>query len=83
MPIKAEGIPFVVCVGEQRIYSGAFWTPVSSISYNGVVIMEPYDETQTTIQIALGYPVADIFTGPDPRADARIIQALEKDEKLK
>ncbi len=81
-PIKADGIPFVVCVGNERIYTGAFWTPISSISYDGVVIMEPYDETQTIIQIALGYPVADIFTGIDLRADSRIIQALEKDGKL-
>lgn len=83
MPVKVDGIPFVVCVGKERIYTGAFWTPVSSLTYNGVIIMQPFDTTKTTIQISLGYPVPDVFTGDDPRADPRIIKALEQDKKLK
>ena len=83
MQVKVTGIPFVVCVGNERIYSGAFWTPVSSISYDGVIIMQPFEPTQRTVQITLGYPVADVFTGIDPRADPRIIKALEQDQKLK
>lgn len=83
MPVKVDGIPFVVCVGKERIYIGAFWTPVSSLSYDGVVIMQPFETKSTTVQIALGYPVSDVFTGHDPRADSRIIKALEQDAKLK
>lgn len=80
MPVRVNGIPFVVCVGEERIYTGAFWTPVSSLRYDGVVIMQPWDTKETTIQIALGYPVPDVFTGNDPRADRRILKALEQDK---
>jgi len=80
MPVRVTGIPFVVCVGEERIYTGAFWTPVSSLSYDGVVIMQPWDTKETTIQIALGYPAPDVFTGNDPRADRRILKALEQDK---
>jgi hypothetical protein len=83
LPVKVNGMPFVVCVGEERIYAGAFWTPLSSLSYDGVVIMQPFDPEKTMIQIALGYPVPSVFTGNDPRADLRIIKALEQDGKLK
>jgi hypothetical protein len=83
MPVKVDGIPFVVCVGKERIYLGAFWTPVSSLSYDGVVILQPFEAKPTTIQIVLGYPVSDVFTGNDPRADSRIMKAFEQEKKLK
>ena len=83
MPVKVDGIPFVVCVGEQPIYAGAFWTPLSSLSFDGVVIMQPFDTDGTTIRIVLGYPGQDAFTGSDPRADDRVMKALEAAGKLK
>lgn len=83
MLVKVDGIPFVVCVGKERIYTGAFWTPISSLSYDGVVIMQPFDPTTTTIQIALGYPGQGLFTGNDQRADPRIMKTLEQNNKLK
>jgi hypothetical protein len=83
MPVEVDGIPFVVCVGNERIYTGAFWTPLSSISYDGVIIMQPFDPNGTTIQIALGYPSPEVFTGDDPRDDPRILKALEQSRKLK
>ncbi|MDH4209762.1 MAG: hypothetical protein OEV76_12865, partial [Anaerolineae bacterium] len=43
LPVEVRGIPFVVCVGTDRIYAGAFMTPASSISFDGVVILEPFD----------------------------------------
>lgn len=81
-PVNVAGIPFVVCVGKERIYAGAFWTPLSSLSYDGVIIMQPFEPTNTSIRIALGYPGSDVFTGSDPRADPRILKALERDDKL-
>jgi hypothetical protein len=82
-PVPMNGLPFVVCVGDERIYTGAFWAPISSISYDGVVIMQPYKAKDTTIQITLGYPGPEFFKGNDPRADSRIMNALEEDEKIK
>lgn len=82
MPVKVDGIPFVVCVGKARIYLGAFWTPLSSLSYDGIVIMQPLDNSQTTIQVSLGYPAPEVFTGNDPRSDPRIINALAQSGKL-
>jgi hypothetical protein len=83
MPVRVDGIPFVVCVGTERIYTGGFWTPLSSLAYDGVIIMQPWDTNETTIQIALGYPAPEVFSGDDPRADTRIMDALEQDNKLK
>lgn len=83
MPVRVDGIPFVVCVGKERIYFGVFMTPASSISYDGIVIGQPLKTNQTTTQIALGYPGQDVFTGNDPRADPRIMRTLEQQSKLK
>ncbi len=83
LPVKVDGIPFVVCVGEQPIYAGAFWTPLSSLSFDGVVIMQPFETDGTTIRIVLGYPGPDAFMGRDPRADERVMKALQAAGKLK
>ena len=83
LPAKARGIPFVVCVGRDRIYAGAFWTPVSSISFDGVVICQPLDLDKHVIRIGLGYPCPEAFTGKDPRCDPRILQSLETASRLK
>lgn len=83
LPVKVDGIPFVVCAGDERIYTGAFWTPLSSLSYDGVIIMQPLDPADTTIRIALGYPAPEVFTWNDSRGDPRIVHVLEKDEKLR
>jgi hypothetical protein len=82
-PVRVGGIPFVVCVGRERIYAGAFWTPVSSLSFDGVVILQPFATDETTIQISLGYPAASFFAGQDPRSDPRVMQALTAAGKLK
>jgi hypothetical protein len=82
-PVRVDGIPFIVCVGDERIYTGAFWTPLSSLSYDGVIILQPFDTKNPRIQISLGYPSPEAFTGVDPRADTRVLGALERAGKLK
>jgi hypothetical protein len=82
-PVRVDGIPFVVAAGGEAIYQGALWTPASSLSYDGVIIMEPMDPEGRTIGIALGYPSPIVYTGDDPRGEARILQALEAAGKLR
>ncbi len=82
-PVKTDGIPFVVTVGEIPIYTGAFWTPLSSLSYNGILIMQPMEPGGNLIQIELGYPGPDFFGGIDPRSDPRILDALQQSGKIK
>jgi hypothetical protein len=83
LPVKVNGFPFVVCVGKERIYAGAFWTPLSSLSFDGVVIMQSFDANETSIQLSLGYPGPGFHSGKDPRSDARILNALQQEKKLK
>ena len=75
------GLPFVVCVGSEAIYHGAFWPGYSSQSYEGVVI-DPILAGQGRVWIKLGYPGPGFFEVEDPRADPRILQALERAGKL-
>lgn len=75
MPMS--GVPFVIVSHGQRIYAGAFWSPASSLSFDGVVILQPADPTAGTLFINLGYPGQDFFTGEDPRDDPRLREALD------
>jgi len=83
LPVDVDGMPFVVVVDDEPIYSGAFYTPLSSISYGGVVVMQPLGENARTLSFGLGYPGADVFEGTDPRSDSRIISRLGMENKLK
>ncbi len=82
-PVRVSGIPFVACVGEEPIYAGAFWSPASSLSYDGVVIMQPFSTEEQTIQIQLGYASPVVYVDSDPRVDPRIMKALDTAGKLK
>lgn len=83
LEVPVQGKSFLVCVGKQPIYWGAFWTPVSSISFDGVTIwkpmllLEPY-----VITLELGYPSSSFYSGGDPRNNQDIINSLDKDGKL-
>ena len=75
--LPMSGLPFAVVAYEEPIYAGAFWALFSSLSFDGVVILQPTDPAGQTMQIALGYPGAEFFTGEDPRGNPRLQQALE------
>jgi hypothetical protein len=86
LSVPTSGTAFAVCVNGEPIYAGAFWSLISSQSFDGVVIMiDPISTTRehAVIQIQLGYPGADFFHGDDPRSDPRILQALQQAGKLK
>jgi hypothetical protein len=38
LEVPVRGKSFVACVDRKPIYWGAFWTPISSISFEGVTI---------------------------------------------
>ena len=83
LPVDVDGMPFVVSVGREPIYRGAFWTPASSLIFEGVTIMEPFTDDSTVIRLEWGYPTEDFVSGADPRSDSRIIETLEAAGKLK
>jgi len=73
------GVPFVVCVGAERIYPGAFWVSYSSMSYHGIVIDTLFAQMDDpSLRLQLGYPESpELFEGEDLRSDPRIRQSLE------
>lgn len=75
--VPIAGKPFVILSYGERIYAGAFWTLLSSLSFDGVTIMRPGDHASREITITLGYPTEAFFTGEDPRDDTRLLHALE------
>ena len=84
-------LPFVICVGNERIYAGDIVKVICSASFSGVVIEEgtmcalPGDKSleKNEIFIQLGYPNEKFFVGQDPRSDSRILKALKQAGKLK
>jgi len=81
--VGVYGEPFTIMIGETEIFRGAFWTPISSVGYSGIIIEQPMGQTDV-IQLQRGYPpgTGDI----DPRSDPRItayFQSIGKLIKLK
>ncbi len=83
LEIPVRGKAFLVCVDRKPIYWGAFWTPISSMSFNGVTIWKPLSTQKSKIiTLELGYPSAAFYNGKDPRNNSEVIKALEQADKL-
>ena len=83
MAVPLDGLPFVVVARGERVYMGAFWTPISSLSYPGTAAMLSLEEDAVTLQFDLGYPASpELFEGEDLRNDERILDAFSNAEKL-
>lgn len=82
LEVSVQGRPFAVCLGQEIIYTGAFWTPISSIAFNGITIMKPFTPGMT-LTIEPGYPSAEFFKNGDPRNNPLIMESLERAGKLK
>jgi hypothetical protein len=83
LEVPVRGKSFVVCVDKNLIYWGAFWTPISSISFDGVTIWKP-DSSQgpPVVTLELGYPSSSFYGGEDPRNSPEILKSLEQAHKL-
>ncbi len=82
LQVPVYGKPFVVCVDRNPVYAGAFWSPVSSVSFSGITIAQPLNDQTNTVTIQLGYPAQSLFTGADPRNNTAIIDAFSQSGKL-
>lgn len=83
LEVPVQGRSFIVCVDRSLIYWGAFWTPLSSMSFDGVTIWKPLSTQEPgVITLALGYPSSSFYKGEDPRNNARVIKSLEQANKL-
>ena len=84
LQVPTSGKSFVVCVNRNPIYWGAFWTPISSQSFNGVTIEIPLlsGQADRTISINLGYPAESFYRGEDPRNNITVMESLKESGKL-
>jgi hypothetical protein len=83
LEVPVQGRSFMVCVNKGPIYWGAFWTPISSLSFDGVTIWQPLGSQEPkVITIELGYPSSSFYGGEDPRNNAEVMESLEKAGKL-
>lgn len=83
LEVPVTGKSFVVCVDKKLIYWGAFWIPISSMSFGGVTIWKPLSsQEQKVIKLELGYPSSSFYSGEDPRNNAEIMKSLEEAGKL-
>jgi hypothetical protein len=83
MEVPVTGKSFLVCLDKGPIYWGAFWTPISSLSFDGVTIWKPLmTQEPQVIKLELGYPASSFYSGEDPRNNAEIMKSLEEAGKL-
>jgi hypothetical protein len=83
LEVPVRGKSFVVCVDRKILYWGAFWTPISSLSFNGVTIWKPLSLKEPyIITLTLGYPSPAFYGGEDPRNNPEAIKSLEQAGKL-
>jgi len=83
LDVPVIGKSFVVCVDKAPIYWGAFWTPISSMSFDGITILKPLSsEDLEVIKIELGYPSLSFYSGEDPRNNAKAMESLDQADKL-
>ena len=84
LKVPTYGKSFVVCVDKAPVYWGAFWTPISSQSFNGITIwVFPQALKDNCIKLELGYPEPAHFKGDDPRSNPVVMESLKKAGKLK
>jgi len=83
LDVPVRGKTFIVCIDKKPIYWGAFWTPISSISFDGVTIWKPFDSQEPkVITLELGYPSSSFYGGEDPRNNTEVLNVLRHAGKL-
>ncbi|MBN2495525.1 MAG: hypothetical protein JXR96_13095 [Deltaproteobacteria bacterium] len=78
--LGVRGVPFVVVVDEQPVYLGAFYSSLSSTSFDHPVIL--VDEVENTYSAVIHRSYAGHPGSPDPRSDTRIFQLFREAGKL-
>ena len=81
LAVSVYGTPFVIKLNGIEIYNGSFWTPISSISFHGIVI-EIFRDQNTILKIQKGYPSSGFFVGTDPRDNSEVLDYFQRIGKL-
>ncbi len=83
LKVPVQGLGFVICDGSKPLVAGAFWTPISSLSFEGLTINVPFGSEETRLHLYRGYPMLDEPMPNDPRNDPRLLDALRRMGKLR
>jgi hypothetical protein len=83
LSVPVQGLGFVICDGSRPLVAGAFWTLISSLSFEGLTINVPFGALDTTVHLYSGYPMMDGAASDDPRDDPRLLEAFRRDGKLR
>jgi hypothetical protein len=76
--VPTDGRAFVICSNTRRLAVGAFWTALSSASYNGLTILQPLGEELHSVHFSNAYP-----SGAVGIEDLKVLKALEQAGKLR
>ena len=82
LKVGVYGEPFVIKLGDMEIYSGSFWSPISSVPYAGIAIEAYFCSNDNVVRLEKGYPPSS-FQDVDPRDDPRIFDHFRRIGKLK
>ena len=83
LEVPVSGKSFLVCVDKAPVYWGAFWTPISSMSFDGVTIWKPLGSQELkVITLELGYPSSSFYSGEDTRNNIEVMKSLDQAGKL-
>ncbi len=83
LKVPVQGLGFVICDGNRPLVAGAFWTPISSLSFEGLTINIPFGLKETRVHLYSGYPMVDEPMPNDPRDDPRLLDAFRQTGKLR
>ncbi len=81
VPVQGQG--FVICDGATRLLAGAFWTPISSLSFEGLTINVPFGSNETRLHLYTGYPMQDAPMPDDPRDNPQLLDGFRQAGKLR
>jgi hypothetical protein len=78
LEVPMSGLPFVVLLNGWPAFTGAFWSSLSSQSFEQAVVIDVLPLQQTgSLHLSLGYPASsDRFRGQDWRRDPRFAAPL-------
>ncbi len=83
LKVPVQGLGFVICDGNKPLVAGAFWTPISSLSFEGLTINVPFGLKETRLHLYSGYPMLDERMSNDPRDDPRLLDAFRRTGQLR
>jgi len=84
MHFSLSGTGFAVKVDSNIVYTGYFWTPLSSASCDWITADPLLLSGNNKMKVSIGYPTPKFAQGvPDDRNDQRILDIFKASGKLK